>query len=138
LGNVSRFFDGRVGIATTVNRRPSAFHPAAGRGHELLVELFDALLQLVDLGLGIGTEAVAESEKLCKEIQKEFPRAIFFMGKLIFQKEAWYYRFLHNETAYQLQRRLHFAGLNAIVLPVRLLTTEPAPLKKEPAAVHAA
>lgn len=75
-----------------------------------------------DYRMSIGTEAVAESEKVCKEVQAEFPRAIFFMGKLIFQRERWFYRFLHNETAYQLQRRLHFAGLNAIVLSVRLLS----------------
>jgi hypothetical protein len=31
---------------------------------------------------------------------------------------------LHNETAYQIQRRLQFAGLNAMVLPVRLLEGE--------------
>jgi hypothetical protein len=28
---------------------------------------------------------------------------------------------LHNETAYAIQRRLQFAGLNAMVLPVRVL-----------------
>jgi len=39
----------------------------------------------------------------------------------VFEKEGWYNRFLHNETAYQLQHRFHFAGLNAIVLPVRLM-----------------
>ena len=31
-----------------------------------------------------------------------------------------------NETAYQLQRRLQFAGLNAMVLPVRMLESEQA------------
>jgi hypothetical protein len=40
---------------------------------------------------------------------------------VIFEKERWYQRFLHNETANQLQRRLQFAGLNAMVLPVRVL-----------------
>ena len=72
--------------------------------------------------MAMATEAISASEKLCREVHQEFPRALFFMGKLIFQKEAWYHRFLHNETAYQLQRRLHFAGLNAIVLSVRLLS----------------
>jgi len=74
-----------------------------------------------DYRMSIGTEAVAESEKLCRQVGREFPRALFFMGKLVFEKEAWYQRFLHNETAYQLQRRLHLDGLNAIVLTVRLL-----------------
>lgn len=40
------------------------------------------------------------------------------MGKLIFQNEGFFLRVLHNNTADQLQRRLQFAGLNAILLPV--------------------
>ena len=55
------------------------------------------------------------------EIAKEFPRAVFFAGKLIFQKERIFQRLLHNETAYLLQRRLQFAGMNAMVMPVRVL-----------------
>jgi amino acid transporter len=69
----------------------------------------------------VGTEAIAGAEKLCLEASREFPRAIFYAGKLIFERERWYQRLLHNETAFQLQRRLQFAGLNAMVLPVRVL-----------------
>ena len=47
-------------------------------------------------------------------------------GKLVFQQERWFQRLLHNETAYQLQRRLQFLGLNAMVLPVRVLAGAPA------------
>jgi amino acid transporter len=73
-----------------------------------------------DYRMSMGTEAVAELDKLCHVCVKEYPRAIFFMGKLIFEKETWYHRILHNESAYQLQRRLHLGGLSAIVLTVRL------------------
>ena len=73
--------------------------------------------------MSIGTEAVAAAEELCKQVAKEFPRSIFFAGKLVFEEERWYQRLLHNETAYQLQRRLQFAGLNAMVLPVRIMTS---------------
>jgi hypothetical protein len=69
----------------------------------------------------VGTEAVAAAEQLCREVAQDFPRAIFFAGKLVFERERWFQRALHNETAYQLQRRLQFAGLNAMVLPVRVL-----------------
>ena len=58
---------------------------------------------------------------MCKEIAQEFPRAVFFAGKLVFQQERFFQRLLHNETAYQIQRRLQFAGLNAMVMPVRVL-----------------
>src|SRR5262245_38806605 len=78
----------------------------------------------------LGTEAVDAATQLCREVAKEFPRALFFAGKLVFQQERWYQRVLHNETAYQIQRRLQFAGLNAMVLPVRLLEPETAPAQK--------
>ena len=73
-----------------------------------------------DSRMAVGTEAVATAANLCGQIAREFPRCLFFAGKLIFQRERWYQRVLHNETAYQLQRRLQFAGLNAMVLPVRI------------------
>jgi amino acid transporter len=76
--------------------------------------------------MALGTEAVETATQLCREVAKEFPRALFFAGKLVFEQERWYQRVLHNETAYQIQRRLQFAGLNAMVLPVRLLESESA------------
>jgi len=85
------------------------------------VDLARRLGLAADYRMAIGTEAVAEAERLCVEVSREFPRAIFFAGKLVFEQERWYQRLLHNETAYQLQRRLQFAGLNAMVLPVRVM-----------------
>ena len=71
--------------------------------------------------LAIGTDVLDEGEELCSAIAAEFPKALFFLGKLIFERERFYQRILHNETAYQLQRRLQFAGLNTMVLSVRVL-----------------
>src|SRR6266568_2150211 len=85
------------------------------------VDLAGRLGLHADYRMSIGTEVVAEAERVSLEAAREFPRAVFFAGKLIFERERWYQRFLHNETAYQLQRRLQFAGLNAMVLPVRVL-----------------
>jgi amino acid transporter len=70
--------------------------------------------------MAIGTDAVDEAEKLCRQVVQEFPRAIFFAGKLIFKKEAWYQRLLHNETAYAIQKRLHWSGISMVVLPARV------------------
>lgn len=84
------------------------------------VELATALGLAADSRMAVGTEAVATAAELCGRIAREFPRCLFFAGKLIFQRERWYQRLLHNETAYQLQRRLQFAGLNVMVLPVRV------------------
>lgn len=85
------------------------------------VDLAGRLGLVADFRASVGTEVVAEAERLCRLTAHEFPRAIFFAGKLVFEQERWFQRVLHNETAYQLQRRLQFAGLNAMVLPVRVL-----------------
>jgi len=74
-----------------------------------------------DSRVSMGTEAVQECERLANEVAKDYPRAIFFAGKLIFEREGWFDRFLHNETAYAIQRRLQFAGLPMVILPVRVL-----------------
>jgi len=68
----------------------------------------------------IGTEAVTELDHLCREVALRFPRSVFFAGKLIFQEESWYQRALHNETAAAVERRLQFAGLPMIVMPIRM------------------
>ncbi|HEY4243905.1 MAG TPA: APC family permease [Kofleriaceae bacterium] len=73
-----------------------------------------------DADSAIGTEAVAELDRLCREVALRFPRSVFFAGKLIFQEEKWYQRILHNETAAAVERRLQFAGLPMIVMPVRV------------------
>jgi amino acid transporter len=76
-----------------------------------------------DYRLAAGTDVIEEVEKLSASIAKEFPRSIFFAGKLVFEREKWYQRILHNETAYAIQRRLQFAALNCMVLPVRVFAT---------------
>jgi hypothetical protein len=88
---------------------------------ERYVDLAHRLKLASDLRLAVGTEAVAEAEKLCVEVAREYPRAVFFAGKLVFQRERWFQRILHNESAYAIQRRLQFDGLNAMVMPVRVL-----------------
>ena len=45
---------------------------------------------------------------------------MIFAGKLIFRRERWYQRLLHNETAFAVQRRLQLDGIPMTVLPARL------------------
>jgi uncharacterized membrane protein SirB2 len=73
-----------------------------------------------DSRMSVGTEVLDEAEKIALAIAKEYPQCVFFAGKLVFQKERWYQRFLHNETAQQFQRRIQFAGLFSMVLPIRI------------------
>lgn len=74
-----------------------------------------------DYRLAVGTETVATIEAMARELAEQFPRAIFFMGRLIFREEKWYHRLLHNETPHAIQRRLQFQGIQAMVLPIRVL-----------------
>jgi amino acid transporter len=100
---------------------------------QLASETEDSLKQYVDLArrvgfaadyrVSVGIEVIDQVEKLCLDIAKEFPKTIYFASKLVFQKERWYQRFLHNETANQIQRRLQFDGLNSMILPVRIFET---------------
>ncbi len=89
-----------------------------------------ALSQYVDMAhklgfaseyrFGLGIEVVDEVHNICVGIARDYPRSIYFASKLIFERERWYQRFLHNETANQIQRRLQFDGLNSMILPVRI------------------
>jgi hypothetical protein len=68
----------------------------------------------------VGTDAVDELEELCLEVVQDFPKATFFAGQLVFQKDNWVHRLLHNQTAYSLQRRLQWAGYPMVILPTRV------------------
>ncbi|MBZ0274053.1 APC family permease [bacterium] len=68
----------------------------------------------------VGTEVVAEAEKLIMEIAGEHPRALVVGGQIVFPETTTWNRFLHNETAFLIQRRLQHNGVPMIVLPVLL------------------
>src|SRR5262249_4404806 len=88
---------------------------------EQYVSLATALGLAAEYRMSVDTEPITAAEALCKQVARDYPRAVFFAGKLVFERERWYQRLLHNETGYALQRQLQFAGLNAMVLPVRVL-----------------
>ena len=68
----------------------------------------------------IGTEVVDKVRELAQSVRDEFPRSVFFLGALVFEKDNLYHRILHNETALAVQKRLQFAGLETVVLPIRV------------------
>ncbi|HEY3358475.1 MAG TPA: APC family permease [Polyangia bacterium] len=69
---------------------------------------------------GIGTDAVSEAERLCLEVATEFSHVMFFAGKVIFERERWYQRLLHNDTAFAIEKRLQWAGKTMTILPARV------------------
>jgi K+ transporter len=70
--------------------------------------------------IAVGTDAVAEAETLCLEVAREFPMVTFFAGKVLFEKETWIHKVLHNETAMAIQRRLQWVGKTVVVVPARV------------------
>ncbi len=74
-----------------------------------------------DSRYSLGTLMVPEMRNLCAAVRREFPRAIFFSGRLIFREEKFYHRWLHNQSSSTLQRRLQFDGIPLVILPIRVL-----------------
>ena len=70
--------------------------------------------------LAFGTDPIDDFTKLCEKVHEDFPNAIYFTSKLIFEYDNWFTRLLHNEAALVLQRRLHLQGLQMIILPMKL------------------
>ena len=68
----------------------------------------------------IGTDLIEELEGMCLDLVKEFRRTVVFTGQLVFQRENLFTRSLHHETAFSIQRRLQFLGLQVIILPIRV------------------
>ena len=67
-----------------------------------------------------GTDVVRSLTELTERIQQDFPKSVFFATKLIFEKEQFYHSWLHNQTAYLLQKRLHARGQNLIIMPMKI------------------
>ncbi len=97
---------------------------------ELTRRTEDVLARYVELAVGlgvpatsrlaIGTEAVSEAERVCLTIARDFPHVVFFAGKMIFKREKWYHRLLHNETALAVEKRLRWAGRTMVTMPIRV------------------
>lgn len=68
----------------------------------------------------IATDVIDSVTEMVDKTVQEFPRSTVFTGKLIFKKENPFQKILHNETAYSIQRRLQWAGIPTVILPIRV------------------
>jgi amino acid transporter len=74
-----------------------------------------------DYRMDIGTDVVEIATNLCESVAEEYSQSMIFAGKLIFQKESMFQRYLHNETALAIQRRLQWEGVPMVILPIRVM-----------------
>ncbi len=87
---------------------------------EKYVELARRLGLRADYRLEIGTDVVKSATDLCIDVNKEFRRSMIFSGKLAFKIEKFYHKILHNETAFAIQRNLHWSGVPNMTMPIRM------------------
>jgi hypothetical protein len=123
-GHFKSFIFVSVGVIDSGNFKGS------GAVEDLRTHCEESLQKYVELGrrlgmparsfLAIDTDAVDGLEQACLEIVHKFPKATFFAGQLVFQKDTWLHRFLHNQTAVSLQRRMQWAGVPMVILPTRV------------------
>jgi amino acid transporter len=69
----------------------------------------------------LDTDVLTSISKLCEAVAADYVAPVFFSGKLIFARENFFNRTLHNQTSMEIQRRLLFEGHNMIVMPIRVL-----------------
>jgi amino acid transporter len=69
----------------------------------------------------VGHEVLDELGKLVPELIERNSNVIFFTGQLVFERETFLTRWLHNYTAFALQRRLFLRGLPCAIVPIRVL-----------------
>lgn len=68
----------------------------------------------------LGTDIVDEATMLCGDLSKRFPNLQIFAGQLVFKKDGFLTRLLHNYTVFALQRRFYREGWPMLILPIRV------------------
>jgi hypothetical protein len=73
-----------------------------------------------------GSDRLEELERLALAVRDEFPSSVFFAGRLVFETENWWNRWLHSQTPLAMQRILNGHGVELMIMPVTLLETQTA------------
>lgn len=68
----------------------------------------------------MGVDILDEADKVVAFVAKRFPHAVIFGGQLVFPNESLWTRWLHNDTAFALQRKFYQCGIPFVVLPIRV------------------
>ncbi len=68
----------------------------------------------------MGVDILEEADKVIGVVSKRFPHAVIFGGQLVFPNETLWTRWLHNDTAFSLQRKFYQSGIPFVVLPIRV------------------
>ncbi|MBF0479196.1 MAG: hypothetical protein HQL26_06900 [Candidatus Omnitrophica bacterium] len=69
-----------------------------------------------------GTDIVEEVDKASDELMMRLPGVVYFGGQLVFPRENFMTRWLHNYTVFSIQRKLYHKGRSFVILPIRVDT----------------
>jgi amino acid transporter len=67
-----------------------------------------------------GADPQDELTRLTLRVLKQFPDSVCFASKLVFRREGWFTRILHNQMPLAMQRRLSEAGREMHIVPITL------------------
>ncbi len=67
-----------------------------------------------------GLDVIDEIETIGTELLKRYPQTVFFGGQLVFEKETFFTKWLHNYTVFAMQRKFYNQGIPFVVLPIRV------------------
>jgi len=84
------------------------------------VKLANKLGFYAEYRFDVSVDSLETLVNMSQNLSREYPRSVFFAGKLVFQKEGLFNNILHNDTSYRLQRRLSFEGIQMVVMPIRV------------------
>ncbi len=70
--------------------------------------------------MAYGTDPITVLDELAQEVIAEYPNSVCFAAKLIFTRDNIFIRWLHNQTALAMQRRLHLRGQQMVILPMKV------------------
>jgi amino acid transporter len=68
----------------------------------------------------IAVDVIDETVRIAPDILKRYPNAIFFAGQLVFPEDTFFTRWLHNYSAFAIQRRFYHRGIPIVILPIRV------------------
>ncbi len=134
LLNLSQLFKGQyakvifLGVAEVDSRSLKGPKDIQGLEEQLANDLKAYCRLAEDLGyytesrMAIAADIVDEVHRMCLELAEQYPKVVFFCGKLIFGREleGFLSRFLHHHIALELQALLQLKGLSLVILPARV------------------
>jgi len=87
---------------------------------ERYVEYMRAHGRYAESVTSIAVDIIEETVQLAPKILERFPNAIFFAGQLVFPEDTFFTRWLHNYSAFAIQRRFYHRGIPIVILPIRV------------------